>query len=396
MAHEPFSNLAVADVLTAPSTSIRVLHCASGQMFGGVETTLATLARGGEFAPGLRQEFAFGFDARALELTRESGAPVHLVGPARFSRPWTILAARKRLKELLIDRRIEIVVCHGAWTHALFAPVVHRAGIPLIFWQHDATLGKHWTERLSSRTPPDLAIVNSRFTAELISRVFPTSAAEVMHYPVAAPTFDDRDAVRAEVRRELNTPENAVVIVQACRMERWKGHADLIAALGLLKDRPEWVAWIAGGAQREHENIYLKELIESTTRLGIVDRVRFLGQRGDVPKLLAAADIHCQPTPSPEPFGIAFVEALHAGLPVVSTRIGGALEIIDDSCGRLVPPGDVSALAETLSALIVDPDLRSRLGENGPARARALCDPAMISRRFETLLTRVVQGVRNR
>ena len=60
----------------------------------------------------------------------------------------------------------------------------------------------------------------------------------------------------------------------------------------------------------------------------------------DVPRLLAAADIHCQPNISPEPFGIAFIEALAAGLPVVTSAIGGAIEIVDDTCGRLVPASD--------------------------------------------------------
>ena len=67
--------------------------------------------------------------------------------------------------------------------------------------------------------------------------------------------------------------------------------------------------------------------------------MRWLGQRRDVPELLAAADIYCQPNVGAEPFGIVFVEALYTGLPVVTTALGGALEIIDASCGVLVPPG---------------------------------------------------------
>ena len=56
-------------------------------------------------------------------------------------------------------------------------------------------------------------------------------------------------------------------------------------------------------------------------------------QRDDVPRLLAAADIFCQPNLGPEPFGIGFVEALSAGLPVITTATGGALEIVDGDCG---------------------------------------------------------------
>ena len=82
-----------------------------------------------------------------------------------------------------------------------------------------------------------------------------------------------------------------------------------------------------------------------------------------------SADIHCQPNTGPEPFGIAFVEALYAGLPVVTTRLGGALEIVNETCGVLVPPGDAGALAAALRRLIADPAERSRLGRAGPARA---------------------------
>jgi glycosyltransferase involved in cell wall biosynthesis len=91
--------------------------------------------------------------------------------------------------------------------------------------------------------------------------------------------------------------------------------------------------------------------------------------------LLAAADIFCQPNTAGEPFGIVFIEALNAHLPVVTSNLGGAREIVDDTCGVLVPTSDVPALSETLRKLIQDPVLRKSLGSNGPTRARGLCDP---------------------
>jgi glycosyltransferase involved in cell wall biosynthesis len=103
--------------------------------------------------------------------------------------------------------------------------------------------------------------------------------------------------------------------------------------------------------------------------------VRFLGLRTDVTRLMAAADIYCQPNTGPEPFGIAFVEALYAGLPVVTTAHGGPLEIVDDDCGLLVRPGDVSQLAKALASVVTDKRLRAGLAARGPARARELCDP---------------------
>jgi len=168
----------------------------------------------------------------------------------------------------------------------------------------------------------------------------------------------------------------ATAIAQTSRMEVWKGHGLLLQALGRLKDRPSWVAWIAGGAQRPQELSYLNSLKKAAATLGIEDRVMFLGQRSDVPRILEAADIHCQPNTGPEPFGITFIEALYAGIPVVTTAMGGAQEIVDDSCGMLVSPNDPQALAASLRQLIQDSALRRRLGAAGPARARHLCNPA--------------------
>ena len=77
----------------------------------------------------------------------------------------------------------------------------------------------------------------------------------------------------------------------------------------------------------------------------------------------------------PEPFGITYVEALYAGLPVVATAMGGVLEIVDESCGVLSPVEDVSSLAVTLRELIEDGERRARLAYAAPARAKKISDP---------------------
>jgi glycosyltransferase involved in cell wall biosynthesis len=90
---------------------------------------------------------------------------------------------------------------------------------------------------------------------------------------------------------------------------------------------------------------------------------------------MQAADVHCQPNSGPEPFGLAFVEALYASLPVITTDMGGAAEIVTRDCGVLVPPGDPAALRAALQTLVGNAGLRRALGVAGPARAAALCDP---------------------
>ena len=175
-------------------------------------------------------------------------------------------------------------------------------------------------------------------------------------------------------------------------MEGGKGHELLLLALTTLRELPSWVAWIVGGAQRPQELYYLSSLKKAAAALGIEDRVMFLGQRSDVPRILEAADIHCQPNTGPDSFGITFIEALYAGIPVVTTAMGGAQEIVDDSCGILVPPNDPQALGAALQQLIQDSALRSRLGAAGPIRARQLCDPATQMARLGELLSVPLNG----
>ena len=249
-----------------------------------------------------------------------------------------------------------------------------RANVPLVYWAHDVATGTHWTERLARRVRPDLAIANSRYTADSVKLLYGDVAAVVLTYPIDTTIRVLPPIERAAVRRELNTTPDALVIIQVSRMEAWKGHAVAIEALAQLQRQraesdPAWVWWVVGGAQRPDEAAYAESLRAATRRHGIEDRVRWLGERHDVPLLLGAADVHCQANTSPEPFGIAYVEALAAGLPVVASRAGGVMEIVDDSCAVLVPPGDPVALAAALSHLLSDGELRATLAAAAPARA---------------------------
>ncbi len=263
-------------------------------------------------------------------------------------------------------------------------PVITRAGVPNIFWMHGATGRREWTQWFAARTSPDLAICNSRFTAAMLPALFPHTATEVLYCPVVIPASKHCAADRIATRDQFSTPRDAVVIVQVGRMEALKGHALLIRALATLRDRP-WVCWQIGGAQRTHEIRYVDELRGLADELGVVDRIKFVGHRNDVARVLEAADIYCQPNTAPDAFGISFIEALGARLPVVTTAIGGALEIVDGTCGVLVKPNDTDALAAALAGLIDDADARRQLGAAGP-RAAALCDPSTILRRMETLV----------
>ena len=372
---------------------MRLLHVYSGNLYGGIEAILVTLARHRDLSPELAQEFALCFDGRLSRALEAHRAQVHRLGEVRASRPGTILRARRCLKKLLESRRFDRVICHAPWSHGLFGAVVRRADIPLALWVHDAAAGRHWTERWAKRTRPDLAICNSHYTSTLLPSLYAEVPVAVVYAPVddAAPlSTAEREAVRAECR----TPGEAVVIVQASRMEAWKGHAVMLEALARLRGHSGWVWWIVGGAQRQEEKAYVATLVASARRFGIEDRLRWFGERQDVRRLLGAADVHCQANLAPEPFGVTYVEALAAGLPVVASSAGGATEIVDPSCGMLVPPGDAGALAAALEHLIVDRGLRAKLAAGAPLRARYLSDPAtQLSRLADALITMEPAGL---
>jgi glycosyltransferase involved in cell wall biosynthesis len=367
---------------------MRVLHVYGGHLYGGIETLLVTMGRLRALCPSIEPEMALCFDGRLSAELRATGTPVHRLPEVRASRIQTVLRARRELTALLGRGRFDCVICHAAWSQALLGPAVKRANVPLVFWAHDAVTGKHWTERLARRVRPDLVICNSRYTAASIANLYPDVRSLVVACPVSE-TPPPISTERAAIRAALDTPTDSTVIIQVSRMERWKGHTLVMDALAKLLDL-SWVWWIVGGAQRPEELAYVGALHVTADRLGVADRVRFLGERRDVRQLLAAADIHCQANLGPEPFGITFIEALAAGLPVVTTAMGGALEIVDDSCGILVPPDDVMALAASLRRLVEDPVLRARLSSGGPARARQVSDPAVQMR----LLSDALHGMR--
>jgi glycosyltransferase involved in cell wall biosynthesis len=355
---------------------MRVLHINAGNLYGGVETILVTLARHRDLCPQMESSFGVCFKGRLTQELQSAGAPIDDLGPVRVRDPLSVFRARRALRDLLKSEPIDIVVCHSPWSQAIFGKVVKRLGLPLVFWLHDAITGRHLLERWAHRTPPDFALCNSQFTATLLSNIYPRVPSSVLYCPVFFPSDRLSETDRALVRKELETPNEAVVIIQVGRMEKCKGHAVHLEALSLLREMKDWICWQVGGSQRPEEQRYLSELTDLASRLGISDRIRFIGQSSNVPSLLAAADIQCQPNIAPESFGLSFIEALSGSLPVVTTDIGGAKEIVDDSCGVLVPRDDVGALAASLRRLISDQPLRERLGAAGPSRARMLCNPS--------------------
>jgi glycosyltransferase involved in cell wall biosynthesis len=172
---------------------------------------------------------------------------------------------------------------------------------------------------------------------------------------------------RATARARLGLRPEHQVVLTVGRLTEQKGHRHLGEAIPPIVARDPNVRFLwAGGGPLEGE---LRDLVR---RLEVADYVSFLGQRGDVPDLLAAADILVLPSLF-EGLPLVVLEAMAAGLPVIGTRAGGTAEaIVDGMTGRVVPAGDSAALATALSDLVADPDRARAWGCAGRARFQRL------------------------
>ncbi len=294
-------NTAIADIEVRPDTgttakSIRVLHVNSGNLYGGVESILVTLARFRDLCPSMETHFALCYEGRLSRELQASGAPVHFLGGVRFSRPWTVLRARRQLESLLDREQFDVVICHMPWNLAVFSPAVRGKNVRLAFWAHSFHDGKNWIERLARRTSPDFAIANSRFTQGSLGNLFPTVKSEVIYPPVPLVQATDASKWRREVREELGVGDEEVVIAQVSRFDKCKGHQIHLEALACLKSNPSWFCVFVGGAQTQEEADYRRSLGNLADANGLQRRVKFLGERTDIARLLAGADITASQT----------------------------------------------------------------------------------------------------
>jgi len=362
--------------------TLNVLHVYSGNLFGGVERMLISLAT----MDGLewRSHFALCFEGKLSHALKTRGEAVTFLGPVRLRNPLSILRARRALRLLIRAKRFDAIVCHSVWTYCIFAPVVSRAGGSPILYLHDIPDPKSFFYRWAWLKPPALCIANSATTVEPLLQMRARVPARIVHPLVNPPPPVDPSAIQ-RLRARWDADPSDVVILQASRLDAWKGHRNLLEALAAMRDVSGWRCWIAGSPQRPEEEAYQQELICMTESLQLTKRVSFIGHQDDMETALAACDVYCQPNETAEPFGMVFVEAMYAGKPVVGRALGGALEIVTPQCGILCPSGPI-ALAAALTRLLEDGELRRRMSEGGPARAAALSGPARFRVQFGAAL----------
>ena len=205
----------------------------------------------------------------------------------------------------------------------------------------------------------DTVITTSRYAAERLGELYGP-----LRKPAAiVPEPLDLDRWRSALEASSEDPGRTATILCVAHLYPRKDVATLLAAVARMR-HPARVRIAGDGPERAR-------LTEAVERLGLASRATLLGHLpfAALAGEYRSADVFCVPSRQ-EGFGIVFVEAMAAGLPVAAARAGAVPEVVaDGETGLLVEPGDAGGLAAVLDRLIADPALRRRLGDAGRQRA---------------------------
>ncbi|HEU5418227.1 MAG TPA: glycosyltransferase family 4 protein [Streptosporangiaceae bacterium] len=299
------------------------------------------------------------------------GIPFHVVDISDRPRPARDAQAVLRLRRLLRRARPDVVHAHGLRAGALAAAALaawrsgRRPG--LVVTVHNAPpqgRAAGLVYGLLERTCAARAGAVLCASADLAARMRQRGAREVSEFDVPAPVAPPPDAGAIRRARADLGPAGRPVLLTVARLAGQKGLDVLLAAAGQWQQRvPVPLLAIAG------EGPLAGELAATARRAGV--ELTLLGQREDIPALLAAADVVVVPSRW-EARALVVQEAMRAGRPVVASRVGGIPDLTGPDAALLVPPEDAAELAAAVSSVLDDAGLATRLATAARARAAAL------------------------
>ena len=307
---------------------------------------------------GHRAEIACPRESALFGRAVSAGVPVHPV-PMRSSL-WP--PALVSLLALLIKLKPDVIYSHSGHDSWLGGITGTLTGTPLVRCRDLLTPVR---SRTAYMLPRRVLACSGAVKKQLVDAGVPEDKIFVSYPHIDTARFSRVDeASRAAVRRELNLGGRFPVVFCAGEFRPEKRQEDLVRAMELiLPEFPSALLVLAGRGRR------MEAVREIARESGVEERVRFLGEREDIPALLSAADIYAFPSDI-EPFGMAPVEAMAAGVPVVASGTGGLVEILEDGkYGISVPPRSPEAIAAAIARLARDEALRKSLSAAGRKRA---------------------------
>ncbi len=294
------------------------------------------------------------------------------------------------VKRLIRSRRVDLVHTHLYHANAYGRIAARMAGgvkgvVATVHNVYPATkLKRRCLNRLLAGFTDRIIAISDAVKADIVRYDWvPPQKVEVIPNGIDIRSFD-RPVDRLAVRRQLGIPPDDVVIGSVSRLERQKGHVDLINAFHRLagSDPNVWLVLVGDGSLRP-------ALEQQVADLGLAKRVIFAGARRDIVELLNGMDLFVSASLW-EGQGISVLEAMAARLPVVATRVGGTREVVEDGVsGLLVPPQDDRALAQAIESVMREPERRRILGEAGRARVEERFSARAMLDRLERLYTQI-------
>jgi len=366
--------------LTAGSRRLSLMIVSSIRAYGGGEKWALETARG-LVARGHRVALACRDRSELAERGLAAGLDVFIQPmPSDLSLPAVIrLAAHSR------SWRPDVVLCCNQRALRLAGPAARLARVPRVVLR-DGLQGSFHASRYNRWLSHlvDGFVVNADATRRELMAWIPAERVRLIYNGIDLKPHDQvRDGTG--LRRELGCPASACVLLSIARLVQDKDHAALITAFHRIARMDERLRlWIAG------EGPLRPILSAQVHRLGLTERVSFLGFRTDVPRLLAGADLLAIASVREGMPNVA-LEAMAARRPVVATAVAGTPEVVrDGETGLLVPPGAPDALAAALAQLIADPVRRRQMGERGRRRVEQLFEASVSLDRWEEYLLRLL------
>jgi glycosyltransferase involved in cell wall biosynthesis len=315
---------------------------------------------------------------------REAGVP--LLPLERSTR--LDLPAWGRLLSYLRERRVDIVHSHKIGSNMWGAALTRLARTPVFVahehtWSFEGNPGRRFLDRELIARRADAFVAVSREDRRRmieIERIPADKVRFVSNGITALPLPDPADKVRGELAIDPDQP----VIGTVAMLRPQKALEVLVEALpSLLAEFPRLQALIIGG--EGGGDSYAGHLTELADRLGVGNGLRLLGDRKDVPRLLAGIDVAVLSSDY-EGSPLAVMEYMAAAKPVVATRVGGVPDLVQDGVtGLLVERRDPVALADALATLLRDPPRRAAMGRAALERQKAEFSIEGMTGRIEAL-----------
>ncbi len=296
---------------------------------------------------------------------------------------WDVFAVRK-LTKILAKTWPDVVHLHTGRANWLGGWAAHRVGLPVVSTRRmDRRVKRNWKNgRIYGSFVTQTAAISPAVLKQLHEGgVLPHSTQLI--WSVVDPARLKPTRMRAEVRRDLEVQDDRALVLAAGALVPRKGYDSLLRSISKLQERP--VLCIAGGGP---DRVALQAL---AAELGVEDCVRFLGRRSDIPNLLAAADLFAMPSHA-EGLGIAALEAMAVGLPLLASAVGGLKDlVVDGETGLLLPHGDVDAWATALERTLADPEARKSMGQAGRRRVQESFLPVQMVDGYEKLYRKALE-----